>query len=194
MAKPKVDPTVGDDRGNDGSGHRDEAGLGGGPIPGVPGLEAARERHQAGDLREALGLYRRIAAAQPDCVDALLPAATIELRLGDAARALELVEAAIALRPESAEPYIVRAEVLQALGRLDDAATSCGRALEIDPDFAGAYDMLGTARPSGVSLFSSPCTKSSRIGPRPASTRPRLSHSARSSLPMVDRTCPFTIS
>ena len=141
MASPKVDPTVGDDRGNDGCGHQDEAGLAGSL---VPVLKEARDRHRAGHLREALRLYRRIASARPDCVDAILPAATIELQLGDAARALELVEAAIALRPDSTEPYIIRASALQALGRLDDAANSCGRALEIDPDFAGAYDMLGT--------------------------------------------------
>ncbi len=140
---------MGDDRGNDGRRHQDEAGAAGSL---VPVLKEARERHRAGHLREALRLYRRIASAQPDCVDAILPAATIELQLGDTARTLELVETAIALRPESAEPYIIRAEVLQALDRLDDAATSCGRAIEIDPDFAGAYDMLGTVLVKMVKL------------------------------------------
>jgi hypothetical protein len=48
-------------------------------------LERAREHHQAGHLREALYLYRRIASTQADCVDAILAAATIELQIGDRA-------------------------------------------------------------------------------------------------------------
>jgi uncharacterized protein (TIGR02466 family) len=141
FASPKVDPTEGDDHSNDSRRHQDEAAVVGSLISI---LEEARESHRAGHLREALRLYRRITSAQPDCADAILPAAKIELQLGDAGQALELVERAIALKPESAKPHIIRAKVLQALGRLDDAATSCGRAIEIDPDYAGAYDMLGT--------------------------------------------------
>ena len=107
-------------------------------------LEEARERHRAGRLREALRMYQRVASNRPDCADALLPAAAIELQLGDPTRALELVETAIASSPGSATPHVLRAKALQAQGRLDDAATSCGRAIEIDPDLASAYDALGT--------------------------------------------------
>ena len=131
---------VGGERGH-GRQHKDELGTG---ESLAQMLEEARERHQAGHLREALHLYRRIASTQADCVDALLPAATIELQLGDTARAFELAEMAIALRPESAKPHLLRAKVLEARGRLEDAAATCARAIEIDPDFASAYDALGT--------------------------------------------------
>ena len=67
-------------------------GGAGADIPAV--LRQAFTFHAAGRTREALGLYRRILAAQPNHADALNHAGIAAFQLGDTADAVELLRAA----------------------------------------------------------------------------------------------------
>lgn len=63
---------------------------------------------------------------------------------GDLAKALELYEEAIKIRPEFAEAEFQRASVLVALGRLTDAEKGLRRAIAIKKDWALPYSQLGS--------------------------------------------------
>jgi predicted TPR repeat methyltransferase len=52
--------------------------------------------------------------------------------------ALEALDQSIALEPEFTDAWVLRGEVLQKLGRSEEAAASVGQALTIDPDSVAA--------------------------------------------------------
>ena len=104
-------------------------GGAGADIPAI--LRQAFTFHAAGRPREALGLYRRILADQPDHADALNHAGVAAFQLGDTADAVELLRAAV----DSAD-----------LGSRLDAALSVDELRVFKPDprvYQLAVDRLG---------------------------------------------------
>ena len=117
-------------------------GGAGADIPAI--LRRAFAFHTAGRTRQALGLYRRILAAQPNHAEALNHAGIAAFQLGDTADAVELLRAASRL-PGNAEAHNNLGTVLQASDDLDGAVASYRRALEIDSGNAEAHKNLGIA-------------------------------------------------
>jgi Flp pilus assembly protein TadD len=59
----------------------------------------------------------------------------------DHSLALEALDQSIALEPEFTDAWVLRGQVLQQLGRSEEAAASVGQALTIDPDSVAAKDL-----------------------------------------------------
>ena len=84
-------------------------------------LQAAAHHHEAGRLREAEGIYRRILARVPDDPDALHLLGLVALQRGDPGRAADLLGRAVEVRPDEAAYRASLADAHAALGKLDRA-------------------------------------------------------------------------
>src|SRR5580692_2056601 len=100
--------------------------------------------HQSGRLDEAARLYGQILRADPANPDALHLLGVIRQQGGDHPSSVVLIEQAIALRP-TAHYYCNLANALTGVGRFQDAAEACHRALALDPGLAMAQSNLGVA-------------------------------------------------
>jgi predicted O-linked N-acetylglucosamine transferase (SPINDLY family) len=104
----------------------------------------ALEHHRAGRLAEAERLYREICAADPNRFDALHGLGVVAHQLGRA-DAADVLQRALALRPDAAEAHNDLGVVLGARGRFAEAAAAFERATTLRPDYADAHNNLGTA-------------------------------------------------
>jgi tetratricopeptide (TPR) repeat protein len=102
-------------------------------------------QHQHGLLDQAARLYQDILAVQPDHAEALHLLGVVVLQQGDAARAVALIDRAIAQKPGAAAFHANLGEVHRALGRLDQAITCYRTALRLQPSYAEAANNLGLA-------------------------------------------------
>jgi len=100
--------------------------------------------HQAGRLDEAARIYGRILAGDAAHPDALHLLGVVRQQRGDCAQSIVLIEQAIALR-SNAHYYCNLANALTGVGRFQDAADACRRALALDPALAMAQSNLGVA-------------------------------------------------
>ena len=105
-------------------------------------IQDAVLHHQAGRLRQAEEIYRRILHAEPQHVDALHLLGLVACQRGNGAAAVELIGKAIRLNP-SAPMLFNLGYAWQAQGRFDEAAESYRRALALQPDYAEACNNLG---------------------------------------------------
>lgn len=94
--------------------------------------------HRRGELGEAERLYRRLLEAAPASVAARHMLGVLRAQSGDAEEALELIGAALALKPDAPDMLFNYANVLKRTGRLDEALTAYARALSIKPDYTAA--------------------------------------------------------
>ncbi|HKB96189.1 MAG TPA: tetratricopeptide repeat-containing glycosyltransferase family protein [Rhizomicrobium sp.] len=94
--------------------------------------------HRRGDLGEAERLYRRVLAAAPSSFAAHHMLGVLRAQSGDAAEALELIGAALTLKPDAPEALFNYGNVLKNGGRLDEALAAYERALSIRPGYAVA--------------------------------------------------------
>ncbi len=88
-------------------------------------------------------MYQHVLTAQPNHPDALNLSGVATFQLGDANRAVKLLQAAIALKPDYVDAHNNLGNVLKALGMLDEAEAAYRRALEIKPDYADSHYNLG---------------------------------------------------
>lgn len=86
-----------------------------------------------GKVMDAMPLYDQLLAAHPDLIDARLRAAESHVQLGRPELALEQLDAALKTNPQSAEGWALRAGLLQAQGRLEQAREARMRALALAP-------------------------------------------------------------
>ncbi len=102
-------------------------------------LEAALERHRAGDLAAASPLYDRVLAEDPLNFDALHLKGALLRKLGDAKAAVATIEKAIAAHPTRGDSAALNlANALFDCGRYAQAAALYARALTLAPDDAVA--------------------------------------------------------
>src|SRR5579859_174977 len=80
-------------------------------------LEQALGRHRAGRLDEAEKLYKQALALQPDDPDALHYLGVVTHQRGDHDKAVELIERAVARRPEAAQMFCNLAEARREAGK-----------------------------------------------------------------------------
>ena len=105
-------------------------------------LETAVERHRAGQLTEALELYRRVLADDPGNIDALHLAGVALNRLGDHEEAVTLIEQAVKAGPPQAHMLFNLANAYRFAGRTDEAVLSYREALARDPGNEAAHAAL----------------------------------------------------
>src|SRR6478735_9197296 len=82
----------------------------------------ALQHHRAGRLADAERGYREILRREPEHADSLHLLGVIAMQRGDLASALSLVQRAVALRPDAAVCRNNLGQVLDRLGRYDEAA------------------------------------------------------------------------
>jgi predicted O-linked N-acetylglucosamine transferase (SPINDLY family) len=108
-------------------------------------LGLATDRHRAGFLAEARGLYREFLAEEPLHAVGSLRAGLLELQDGEPAAALRLLDQAATSKPDEARHHVARGRALHALQRGDEAVAAYRRALQLDPDDADTHFALGVA-------------------------------------------------
>ncbi len=131
--------------------------AGRGTGPGADGsvaavLQQAFAAHQAGNLDDAVRLYHRVLAVQPNHADALNLCAVATFQSGDADNAIKMLRAVVGLKPDHVDALNNLGNVLKASQKLDEAEAAYRRALVVKPDYADAHYNLGivleaTARP-----------------------------------------------
>lgn len=117
------------------------------PASGPAGepLQAAILLHQAGKLGEARVLYERLLAIDPANVDAMHLLGVLTGQQGDHILALDLIDRAIAIRPDDAAIHANRGVALKELQRFQDAVISLDRAIALKKDHAAAWSNRGNA-------------------------------------------------
>ena len=102
-------------------------------------------RHQAGDLAAAARGYQGILARDPNNADAAHLLGVALHQQGQSARAVELINRAVALRPSVPAFHANLAEAYRATGQFDRAVGSCRMALQLWNDYPEAENNLGLA-------------------------------------------------
>jgi Flp pilus assembly protein TadD len=98
-----------------------------------PTLARALELHQAGKLREAERLYRKVLTLQPEHFDALHMLGVVALQEGRAGYAVDLIERALRQKPDIAAAHGNLAAALTQSGRLDAALAAHQRHIGLHP-------------------------------------------------------------
>lgn len=105
-------------------------------------LQTALGLHQAGHLRQAETIYRRILQTSPDHPDALHLLGLMARQEGDHELAVELISRAAHINPV-APVYFNLGNAYQSLNRLDEAADSFRQAIALNPKYVSAINNLG---------------------------------------------------
>ncbi|MBW5485172.1 tetratricopeptide repeat protein [Streptomyces bambusae] len=105
-------------------------------------IDRAELFHDLGRYPQAAELAARHLAGQPDDTRALILLARCQRSMGDLNAALATVEEALRLEPDDAYPWMVRADTLSKLGRLQEAVAAARRAVELAPLFWGSHHAL----------------------------------------------------
>ena len=108
-------------------------------------LEEAVRLHQAGQLEQAAGVYRKVLAADPHNADALHLLGMVALQHGQARPAAELIARAIAAHDGRADYHFHHALALQTLGDMEGAVAGYRRALALKPDNPDTYNNMANA-------------------------------------------------
>jgi protein O-GlcNAc transferase len=110
-----------------------------------PSLDEAVRLHNAGKLREAEAIYRRVLQQQPANAVALHMLGVLAAETGHPVEAEQLVRRAVTLAPDYANAHSNLALILNTLGRHADAIAPAKRAVALLPRSADAHQNLGVA-------------------------------------------------
>lgn len=106
-------------------------------------LGSALQHHQAGRLREAERIYRRVLAADAQNADGLHLLGMIAHADGQHEAAVEMISQAIEINPKEPHYHSNLGTVFQAQGKLDEALACFERALALQPDLAEVHSNFG---------------------------------------------------
>jgi tetratricopeptide (TPR) repeat protein len=109
-------------------------------------LDLAVKHHQAGRLREAEGIYRRILEGDPNNPHALHLLGVLASQVGQNDSAVEYIRRAIAQNPTAAQYQCNLGAALVTAGRIEEAIETYQRALLLQPELPDAYANLGIAQ------------------------------------------------
>jgi tetratricopeptide (TPR) repeat protein len=113
------------------------------PIAADEALHEAIAAYRGGKLDEAEALCSRTLKQQPDHIGSLQLLAAVAANKGAARRGIELMEKAVALRPDSVDCYIELARLLRLGKRDSDAVAALNKATDLEPTSASAHNDLG---------------------------------------------------
>jgi lipoprotein NlpI len=85
-------------------------------------------------------------AARAESADNLIKQARAAVDKGQIKEALALATKAVKLDPKSAQAYLFRAAVYEALAQHSEAVTDCDKTVDLDPRAAAAYNLRGQAQ------------------------------------------------
>jgi predicted TPR repeat methyltransferase len=108
-------------------------------------IQSAMSLHQAGRLRRAAELYRRVLVVRPKHADALHLLGVAERQLGNFSLAGDLIRSAIAVNPRVALYHSNLGQLYCVQKEAEKAVASCRRAIELDANLPEAYLNLGNA-------------------------------------------------
>jgi protein O-GlcNAc transferase len=108
-------------------------------------LREGVRHHRDGRLSEAAASYREVLRGVPGHPDALHLLGLVAYQTGDQDRALDLIEQALARRPDLADAHNNLGTVLRARGQREAAIASFERAVALAPRSVEACSNLGTA-------------------------------------------------
>lgn len=108
-------------------------------------LAQAVKYHQAGDVHQAMSLYRQVLEVEPNRADAWCYLGLALLALGHLDEAERCYRHAIALKPDYADAHSDLGIVLGQQGRLHESVASFQQAIQCKPNHAGYYNNLGVA-------------------------------------------------
>jgi len=103
----------------------------------------AIQHHKAGRLRQAEQAYLQVADKHPNHADTIHMLGVIAHQKGNHAKAVDLIERAIALNGGNAAYYSNLGVALRSLNRLPEAAEKLRQAVRVDPDYPAARKNLG---------------------------------------------------
>jgi tetratricopeptide (TPR) repeat protein len=106
-------------------------------------LDLAIQHHQAGRLREADTIYRKILEADPNNPHALHLTGLLASQVGQTDVAVEYIGRAIALNPTAAHYYSNLGAAHATAGRAQQALEAFDRAILLQPDLADAHENKG---------------------------------------------------
>jgi tetratricopeptide (TPR) repeat protein len=105
--------------------------------------DSARACHQAGDLREAAQLYRRVVQAETSHTEAWERLGAALHALGDFAGAADAYESALRLRPGSPDLLFARGQALGVLGQTPEAIKHFAEVVRLNTSHGEALSHLG---------------------------------------------------
>ena len=108
-------------------------------------LRTAISHHEAGQLQQALTLYKQIITAHPNCADALHLMGVAALQVGEPHDAIKYIGLAIQNDPSVPDSYYNRGLALIAVGDLAEATLHFQKAVELEPNHAEAHNNLGNS-------------------------------------------------
>ncbi len=106
-------------------------------------VQTAIEHHKAGRLQQAAQLYEQVLRADPNNVGALHLMGRLGHQMGKHDFAVDLIQRAVAIKPDEAIFHCSLGNALNAAGRKTEAIESYGRAIAIKPDEAIFHNSLG---------------------------------------------------
>jgi tetratricopeptide (TPR) repeat protein len=109
-------------------------------------LDLAVKHHQAGRLREAEGIYRRILEGDPNNPHALHLLGVLASQVGQNDSAVDYIRRAIAQNPTAAQYQCNLGAALVTAGRIEEAIETYQRGLLLQPELPDAYANLGIAQ------------------------------------------------
>ncbi|MBI5660266.1 MAG: tetratricopeptide repeat protein [Nitrosomonadales bacterium] len=105
-------------------------------------FQTALGHYQAGQVPQAVAVFRQILQTEPNHADALHFLGVIALQSGNHDGATDLIGKAIGVKPTGLMHYNLGL-ALRAQGKLDEAAASYRKATALQPDYAEAHFNLG---------------------------------------------------
>lgn len=112
-------------------------------LPVAQALQSAMALHQAGRVRRAAKLYRRVLEVEPRQANALHLFGLTEYQLGNFVHAVALIQSAIVINPRDAMFHSNLSAAYRALNEVVEAETACRRAIGLDPSLPEAHYNLG---------------------------------------------------
>lgn len=106
-------------------------------------MTRAIERHQSGDLDQALADYTTVLETQPEHADTLQLLGTLHLQKSELDKAQYFLERSINIDPTLSQAHTNLASVLSMLGQIPRAMEHCRSALELNPALVQARVNLG---------------------------------------------------